>query len=80
MPTILNIAASTPVRVRSLVPSPSSVILISATFIAVVVSAFSARVVVTPVKVIVGASFISVMVIARAAKSSGVAGKATSST
>ena len=53
-------------------PSASSAITISATFVAVVVSRFSAKVVVTFDKLTVGASLISVTVIAMEALSSGV--------
>ena len=80
VPSISNSAASAPERLRTLVPSASSVTTMSATLIRAVVSVSSGKVVVVFWRVTVGASLASVTVMARAALSSGVAGSAASST
>ena len=80
VPSISNSAASAPLRLKTFVPTASSLTTMSATLIRAVVSVSSAKVVVVFWRVTVGASLASVTVIASAALSSGVAGSAASST
>ena len=80
VPSISNKAASAPLRPSSSVPNPSSVTAKSATLMREDVSSVSPSVETVGVMTTVGASFTSVMAMARAALSSGLPGMVPSFT